>query len=92
MNKKKLELKSIWKNRLRLRTEGNKLCAEGKLLKGEKITISETRIDEEKLRNFLGDLMVKENMSFQIVGCGHPQDILNYVAHAISQQSGGLMK
>ena len=62
------------------------------LLKGEKITIPETRIDEEKLRNFLGDLMVKENMSFQIVGCGHPQDILNYVAHAISQQSGGLMK
>ena len=47
------------------------------------ITAKLEKVDEEKLRNFLGDLMVKENMSFQMVGCGHPQDILNYVTHAI---------
>ena len=37
MNKKKLELKSIWKNRLQLKVEGDKLWAEGDKLWAEGI-------------------------------------------------------
>ena len=37
---------------------------------------------EAEIRNTLGGLMSKENLCFQITG-GHPQDMLNYVAHAL---------
>jgi len=52
---------------------------------------SEVECDEEKLRNFIGDLMVKDDLSFQITG-GHPQDMLMYVAHTIATNLKSIIK
>jgi len=52
---------------------------------------SEIECDEEKLRNFIGDLMVKDDLSFQITG-GHPQDMLMYVAHTIATNLKSIIK